>query len=115
MAKSKKSDSEKASKDKGLKTSKEKKSGKEKKMKKKDKPVEIKAEKKASVPKAEKKTSKAAKVVAPKIVFTTEEVSLRAYFIAERRQAMGWPGDSASDWAEAEKQLQAEARKKTKL
>lgn len=51
---------------------------------------------------------------APKvqIVITTEEIATRAYFIAERRQNMGWPGDSTSDWAEAEAQLLAEAKKK---
>ncbi len=42
------------------------------------------------------------------IVVTTEEISLRAYFIAERREAMGWPGDSDTDWIEAEKQVRAE-------
>lgn len=41
-----------------------------------------------------------------------DDIALRAYFIAERRQQMGWPGDSATDWAEAEKQLRAEALEK---
>ena len=51
---------------------------------------------------------------APKvqIVITTEEIATRAYFIAERRQLMGWPGDSSTDWIEAESQLLAEAKKK---
>jgi hypothetical protein len=42
------------------------------------------------------------------IVITTEEISLRAYYIAERRMAMGWPGDSSSDWVEAEAQIRRE-------
>lgn len=41
-----------------------------------------------------------------------EEISLRAYFIAERRHQMGWQGDSASDWADAVSQLRAEALEK---
>ena len=45
---------------------------------------------------------------APTIVVTTEEISLRAYFIAERREAMGWPGNSDTDWIEAEKQVRTE-------
>jgi hypothetical protein len=51
---------------------------------------------------------------APKvhIAITTEEIATRAYFIAERRQLMGWPGDSKTDWIEAETQLLAESKKK---
>lgn len=41
-----------------------------------------------------------------------DDIALRAYFIAERRQKMGWPGDSATDWADAEAQLRAEALEK---
>lgn len=41
-----------------------------------------------------------------------EEISLRAYFIGERRQKMGWPGDSATDWLDAVAQLKAEALEK---
>jgi hypothetical protein len=114
MAKSKKSDLEKAAKDKGLKGLKGEKLGKDKKDKKKDKSSEARAPKKTSVaavePKPEKKAAKSKAVV-----FTTTDISLRAYFIAERRQAMGWPGDSTSDWAEAERQLKAESAKKSKL
>ena len=40
--------------------------------------------------------------------FTTEMVALRAYFIGERRQANGEPGDSTTDWLEAEQQLRGE-------
>jgi len=45
-------------------------------------------------------------------VFSSDEIALRAYFIAERREKMGWPGDSTGDWVEAERQLLAEAKKK---
>lgn len=45
-------------------------------------------------------------------LITGEDINLRAYFIAERRQKMGWPGDSTSDWVEAERQLKAEAARK---
>lgn len=41
-----------------------------------------------------------------------DDIALRAYFIGERRQQMGWPGDSATDWADAEAQLRAEALEK---
>jgi hypothetical protein len=41
-----------------------------------------------------------------------DDIALRAYFIAERRQQMGWPGDSATDWADAEAQLRTEALEK---
>jgi hypothetical protein len=45
-------------------------------------------------------------------VIAHDDIALRAYFIAERRQQMGWPGDSATDWADAEAQLHAEALEK---
>ena len=45
-------------------------------------------------------------------VIPHEEIALRAYFIAERRHRMGWPGDPATDWADALKQLRAEALEK---
>ncbi len=45
-------------------------------------------------------------------VIAHDDIALRAYFIAERRQQMGWPGDSATDWADAEAQLRAEALEK---
>jgi Protein of unknown function (DUF2934) len=38
-----------------------------------------------------------------------DEIATRAYFISERRNQMGWHGDSHSDWVEAEAQLRAEA------
>jgi hypothetical protein len=45
-------------------------------------------------------------------VIPHEEISLRAYFIAERRHKMGWPGDPASDWVDALNQLRAEHMEK---
>jgi len=60
-----------------------------------------------------KAATKARKPAAPRkkkpVAPTVEEVALRAYFIAERRQNMGWPGDETSDWVEAELQLKREA------
>ena len=40
--------------------------------------------------------------------FSNEDVALRAYFIAEKRQAAGIHGDTHSDWIEAERQLRKE-------
>lgn len=40
---------------------------------------------------------------------TPADIALRAYFIAEKRQKLGLPGDSTSDWVEAERQLKSEA------
>jgi hypothetical protein len=36
---------------------------------------------------------------------TAEDISVRAYFIGERRRHLGLPGDPESDWLEAERQL----------
>lgn len=63
-------------------------------------------------PKKAKAPAKAAESPKKTPVFSSEEIALRAYFIAERREKMGWPGDSTGDWVEAEKQLLAEAKKK---
>lgn len=38
---------------------------------------------------------------------TSEEIAMRAYFIAERRRNHGIPGDPQSDWLEAERQLRS--------
>ena len=46
------------------------------------------------------------------VTFSAEDIALRAYFIAEHRKRHGLAGDEQSDWIEAEKQLQAEHRKK---
>jgi hypothetical protein len=43
------------------------------------------------------------------VAVSTEDISVRAYFIAENRHALGLSGDSESDWLEAERQLKAEA------
>jgi hypothetical protein len=40
-----------------------------------------------------------------------DAVSLRAYFISERRRRFALPGDAESDWLEAKRQLLAEARR----
>jgi hypothetical protein len=40
---------------------------------------------------------------------SNEDIALRAYFIAERRQKLGWFGDETQDWVEAERQLLKEA------
>ena len=42
---------------------------------------------------------------------TPADIALRAYFISEKRKKLGLPGDSTSDWVEAERQLKAEAVK----
>jgi hypothetical protein len=116
MAKDKKSDSGKLKKGKDA----TEKKGK----KKKDAPVaeaETKVEKAVSERKAIKKTvvskpKAAGKTAAPAtaITISNDDIALRAYYIAERRQAMGWPGDSHSDWVEAERQLRAEAARKAR-
>ena len=46
------------------------------------------------------------------VVIHPAEISLRAYFISERRRAAGAPGDEDSDWVEAERELKAEAAKR---
>lgn len=48
----------------------------------------------------------------PVPVVTQDQIATRAYYIGERRQRMGWPGDPSSDWIEAEAQLIAEAKRK---
>ena len=55
---------------------------------------------------------KPAQIKRPAITITIEDISLRAYYIAERRKGLGWLGDETSDWVEAERQLVAEAAKK---
>jgi hypothetical protein len=66
----------------------------------------------AKKPAAKKKAAK--KVVRAKPVkFLTEDIALRAYFIAEHRHQHGLHGDEHSDWIEAERQLKAEHRKAT--
>ena len=41
-------------------------------------------------------------------VINQDDVAVRAYLIAEKRQQLGLPGDSLGDWVEAERQLLGE-------
>lgn len=52
------------------------------------------------------------KTPASEPVLHHDDIALRAYFIGERRQKMGWPGDSGTDWSDAIGQLRAEALEK---
>lgn len=45
------------------------------------------------------------------VQISSEDISLRAYFIAEHRQKLGLPGSEHDDWVEAERQLREEASK----
>jgi hypothetical protein len=63
------------------------------------------------------KSSAPARVPAPVVdvpQIPRDEIQMRAYFISERRQTMGWPGNSSTDWIEAESQLVAEAKRRLK-
>jgi len=69
----------------------------------------------ATKPKAATRTAGAAATAKPvkkkavqQPVIKTEDIALRAYFIAEKRQQLGLPGDSLGDWVEAERQLLGE-------
>lgn len=42
---------------------------------------------------------------------TNDQISMRAYFISERRRRLDIPGDANSDWLEAKRQLLAEVRR----
>lgn len=62
---------------------------------------------------ARKKTAAKAKIVksskpVPAIEPSDEEIRIRAYFIAERRNRLDLPGDSNTDWLEAKRQLVSE-------
>lgn len=57
------------------------------------------------------KAPKAAAKAKP-VGFSTQDIALRAYFIAEHRHRHGLPGDEHSDWIAAEKQLRTENKKK---
>ena len=57
---------------------------------------------------------KAVAITEPAVSITPADIALRAYFIAEKRQKLGLPGDSTSDWVEAEYQLRTEAKLKAK-
>jgi hypothetical protein len=43
---------------------------------------------------------------------SSEQVALRAYFIAERRRTLGIHGDETSDWVAAERELLEELKTK---
>jgi hypothetical protein len=43
------------------------------------------------------------------VILTSEQIQLRAYFIAERRKNLGVAGDATGDWVQAEEELRAEA------
>ena len=64
----------------------------------------------AKKPATEKLAAEAAPVSA--IVFdpSDEQISMRAYFISERRRRLALSGDANSDWLEAKRQLLAETR-----
>ena len=36
---------------------------------------------------------------------TMKDIALKAYYLAERRKDLGLPGDSESDWLQAEQEL----------
>lgn len=73
----------------------------------------------AAKPRAlEKKTAVRAKTsngaAAPKGIskapgFTSDDIAMRAYFIAEKRRQHGLLGDESGDWLEAERQLRYES------
>ncbi|NDG70015.1 MAG: hypothetical protein EBY32_01705 [Proteobacteria bacterium] len=73
----------------------------------------------AKVKKAASKSTETPKATTPPPASSAphilrEDIQLRAYFISERRQTMGWPGNSSTDWIEAESQLVAEAKRRLK-
>ena len=76
------------------------------------KPAKTKAAKTAPTPRPKVKAAAVTKPGSPKVKITAADVALRAYFIAEARYKQGIPGDSTSDWVEAERQLKAEASAK---
>ena len=70
--------------------------------------------KKATTPKKKAVTdrieAKSATVVGTVFDPTIDQISMRAYFISERRRRFDLPGDANSDWLEAKRQLLAETR-----
>jgi hypothetical protein len=61
-------------------------------------------------PATEKFATKPARIPATVFDPTNEQISMRAYFISERRRRFALPGDANSDWLEAKRQLLAETR-----
>jgi hypothetical protein len=43
------------------------------------------------------------------VTVTSEQIQHRAYLIAERRKSLGVSGDETGDWAQADRELRAEA------
>jgi hypothetical protein len=76
--------------------------------------LEIKVKKPASKSTATQKTTTTLSPSSSAPHIPREDIQLRAYFISERRQTMGWPGNSSTDWIEAESQLVAEAKRRLK-
>jgi len=78
-------------------------------------PTKTTTKKTAAVATARKPAAK--KPAAPKTKkappYSQDDVALRAYFISEKRRKLGLPGDSHSDWIEAERQLATEHRPKS--
>lgn len=76
----------------------------------------LKRVRKTAAPKITKTTAKAPRAPktlklvepTPSPTYTHADVSLRAYFIAQRRQSLGIHGDPHTDWIEAERQLAEE-------
>lgn len=58
----------------------------------------------------QKSATQAMPVAAPMFDPTDDQISMRAYFISERRRRFDLPGDANSDWLEAKRQLLAEVR-----
>jgi hypothetical protein len=63
----------------------------------------------APAPPMPRSTGGAKKKDAVAVEFSTHDIALRAYYIAERRTKLGLPGDEMGDWVEAERQLSTEA------
>ncbi len=55
-------------------------------------------------------SKRAPKATSKKAAPSQDQIAMRAYFISERRQQMGWVGDHLSDWQEAEQQLLEETK-----
>lgn len=72
------------------------------------KPKRVKATKPAAAKKPAATKTPRKKAAAMAASFTAEDISLRAYFIAEKRQQTGEHGSPEGDWLEAERQLRAE-------
>jgi len=71
------------------------------------KPAPLKAAK-SSAPKRSTtatKTSRKSRSASSKPAYSMDDIALRAYFIAQKRQQLGQFGTPESDWLEAERQL----------